>query len=315
MKQMTSFFGGLETWRNLRVIGDFGGQLVIHNIEGPYKIKYARQGTTKEITVQPVTLQELQSRAAEIRKRSPVNTSQAPYNFQRIENNTGYLNFRSMQNQPVFEKFLDSVFSDIKSKPIAGLIIDLRQNGGGSSQLGEILIGYISEKPFKMGGGSSWKVSDEYKSFINEQAKTNPVYAGGSFKQYLSQKTGDTWRSIESNTHKAGRNNLRYNGKVCFLTGPNTFSSANMLANAIKDFQLATIIGEATGEPCNDFGELYWNKLPNTGLVFYTCSKQFIRANGDAKDPNPVLPDIEVKQGSNSLKDDVMEVAKKWVLK
>ena len=121
------------------------------------------------------------------------------------------------------------------------------------------------------------------------------------------------FEEIESRTHTAGKNNLRYNGKVCVLTGPNTFSSANMLANAIKDYQLATIIGEATGESCNDYGELYWNQLPNTGLTFYTCSKQFIRANGDAADPNPVFPDIEVKQSPNSLKDEVLEFAKGWV--
>lgn len=231
MKQLTSLFGGLENWKNLRVVSDFGGQLVIHNITGPYKLKYINQGITKELTIQPGTLQELQTRATEIRKKNPgsISTSQAAYSFQRIEN-IGYLNFRSMRDQTVFEKFLDSVFLDIQNKPIAGLIIDLRQNGGGNSQLGEKLIGYISDKPFKMGGGSMWKVSDEYKSFIKEQAKTNPVYAGGFFNLYLIKNSGETWNGIVSNTYRPGKNNLRYSGKVCMLTGPNTFSSANMLA-------------------------------------------------------------------------------------
>jgi len=49
-----------------------------------------------------------------------------------------------------------------------------------------------------------------------------------------------------------------------------------MLSNAIKDYKLAILIGEATGKAPNDYGELYINKLPNTGLSFYTCSKQFI---------------------------------------
>ena len=108
---------------------------------------------------------------------------------------------------------------------------------------------------------------------------------------------------------------MRYSGKTCVLTGPNSFSSANMLSNAIKDYGLATLIGEATGEAPNDYGELYWNQLPHTGLTFYTCSKQFIRANGDAADPNPVLPDIEIKQNPNNLKDEVLEFAKEWVRK
>jgi C-terminal processing protease CtpA/Prc len=241
--------------------------------------------------------------------------STAPYTFQRTEENTGYLNFRSMRDLPVFEKFLDSVFTDIKNKPVDGLIIDLRQNGGGSSVLGERLISYISDKPYRMSGGSRWKVSDEYKAYIREQEKTNQVYASGSFQQYLNRTPGEIISSGEVRTHTPGRNKLRYHGKVAVLTGPNTFSSANMLSNAIKDYQLATIIGEATGEPCNDYGELYWNKLPHTGLIFYTCSKHFIRANGDMHDPNPVLPDIEVKQSPGSLEDEVLKFAKDWVRK
>jgi C-terminal processing protease CtpA/Prc len=260
-----------------------------------------------------VSLLELQARAASVRKRNSITITQSPYTFQRTAENIGWLNFRSMTDLPVFSAFLDSVFTDIKDKPVEGLIIDLRQNGGGNSVLGEKLIGYISGKPFRMGGGSRWKVSDEYKTFIQEQAKTNAVYAGGSFKQYLNKTTGDIISETEIRTHGGGKNKLRFSGKLCVLTGPNTFSSANMLANAIKDYGLATLIGEATGEAPNDYGELYWNQLPHTGLTFYTCSKEFIRANGDATDPNPVLPDIEIKQNPNNLKDEVLEFAKEWV--
>jgi C-terminal processing protease CtpA/Prc len=141
------------------------------------------------------------------------------------------------------------------------------------------------------------------------------AYTSAMFKNYLLKNAGEVIEQTERRTTKPGKNELRYTGKLCVLTGPNTFSSANMLANAIKDYKLATIIGEATGESPNDYGELYWNQLPNTGLKYFTCTKQYIRANGDADDPSPVLPDIEVKQNSKSLKDDVLEFAKEWVKK
>jgi C-terminal processing protease CtpA/Prc len=316
MQYLTSFYGGLPSWRTTQTLRDFGGQLLLHQVVPPYRIRYKSGGENKEVVIQAVTLGELQARAVEVRKRISVSTiSTAPYSFERTAENIGYINFRSMQDLPVFEKFLDSIFTNIKNKPVKGLIIDLRQNGGGSSVLGEKLISYISSKPYRMGGGSRWKVSDEYKTFIQERAKTNPVYASGSFQHYLERKTGDIISGTAGKPQSPGKNGLRYKGKVAVLTGPNTFSSANMLSNAIKDYGLATIIGEATGEPCNDYGELYWTKLPRTGLLFYTCSKQFIRANGDANDPNPVLPDIEVKQDPNSLKDDVLKYAKEWLMK
>ena len=316
VKFLTSFYGGLPSWRTTQALRDFGGQLLLHQVLPPYRIRYTSGGENKEVVIQAVTMSELQARAAEIRKRTAVTTtSTAPYSFERTAENMGYINFRSMRDLPVFEKFLDSVFTEIKNKPIEGLIIDLRQNGGGNSVLGEKLISYISNKPYRMGGGSRWKVSDEYKAFVREQSKTNQVYASGSFQQYLDRKTGDIIGGTAGKPQSPGKNELRFEGKVAVLTGPNTFSSANMLSNAIKDYKLATIIGEATGEPCNDYGELYWNKLPRTGLLFYTCSKQFIRANGDAGDPNPVLPDIEVKQDPNSLQDDVLNYAKEWMKK
>ena len=315
MQYLTSFYGGLPSWRTTQTLRDFGGQLLLHQVVPPFRIRYKSGGENKEVVIQAVTLGELQARAAEIRKRTAVSTITAPYSFERTEENIGYLHFRSMRDLPVFEKFLDSVFTEIKTNPIEGLIIDLRQNGGGNSVLGERLISYISDKPYRMGGGSRWKVSDEYKEFVRVQAKTNQVYASGSFQQYLNRKTGDIISGTAGKPKSPGKNVLRFEGKVAVLTGPNTFSSANMLSNAIKDYGLATIIGEATGEPCNDYGELYWTKLPRTGLLFYTCSKQFIRANGDASDPNPVLPDIEVKQDPNSLKDDVLNYAKEWLMK
>jgi len=314
MNYFKSFFGGLDNWKTIQVLRDFAGMLTLHKINSPYKIEYLHDGKKKEAIINGIKLSALFAKAAEVRKRNTSQPVQTNYSFNRIAN-TGYLNFRSMKDLAVFEKFLDSVFADIKNNPVDGLIIDLRQNSGGSSILGQSLLNYINSKPYRMGGGSMWKASDEYKTFIREQAKSNPVYASASFKNYLSKESGEVITQIDAKTFKPGKNDLRYTGKICVLIGPNTFSSANMLANAIQDYKLATLIGEATGEPPNDYGELYWNKLPNTGLSFYTCTKQFIRANGDADDPYPVLPDIEVKQNSKSLKDDVLEFAKEWLKK
>ncbi|HMU46826.1 MAG TPA: S41 family peptidase [Chitinophagaceae bacterium] len=315
MNYFTSFYGGLTNWRNLQVIRDFAGNLLLHGINAPYRIEYIHNGEKKEITIKGTTFPQLRERAAAVRKQSGAAEVKANYSFERMENNTGYMNFRSMNDYEKFSKFLDSVFTDIKRNPVNGLIIDLRQNGGGSSQLGEKLLAYITDKAFLMSAGSVWKVSDEYKAFIKEQALTNKVYASGSFQNYLNFETGKMISFNSNKAYKPGNNGLRYSGKVCVLIGPNTFSSANMLANAIKDFKLAALIGEATGEPGNDYGELYWNKLPNTQLGFSTCTKQFIRANGDKNDPNPILPDIEVKQDRHSTKDNVLEFAKEWVLK
>lgn len=315
MNLFTSCYGGISSWRNLQVTRDFPTNIQLHNIRSPFTVEYLHDGNRKTIIINGINFQEMINRLSIIRKKNAVMANPPDYSFTRLDDNIGYMNFRSMNRLEVFEKFLDSVFSAVKQQPISGLIIDLRQNSGGNSILGEKLLSFITDKPFRMGGGSTWKVSDEYKSFIKVQAVKNSVYATGSFQNYLKYETGKLITSNSDRPSKPGKNELRYRGKVCVLIGPNTFSSANMLSNAIQDYKLATLIGEATGEPPNDYGELYWIDLPNTKLTFYTCSKQFIRANCDNRDPNPVLPEIEVKQDPKSIKDDVLEYAKRWVKK
>jgi hypothetical protein len=52
--------------------------------------------------------------------------------------------------------------------------------------------------------------------------------------------------------------------------------------------------------------------LPHSGVHVVTSAKMFVRANGDAADPNPVLPDILIKQ-KRTGDDTVLEYAKNWV--
>ena len=88
-----------------------------------------------------------------------------------------------------------------------------------------------------------------------------------------------------------------------------------MLANAIKDYQLATLIGEPTGEVPNDFGEVITLQLPHTGISFFTSTKQFIRANGKADDRNPIMPDFFIRDNPSTTLDEGLEFAKDWIRK
>ena len=48
----------------------------------------------------------------------------------------------------VWSGFADSMFTDLREKNISNLIIDIRDNGGGHSRVGDILLRYISPEPF-----------------------------------------------------------------------------------------------------------------------------------------------------------------------
>ena len=55
---------------------------------------------------------------------------------------------------------------------------------------------------------------------------------------------------------------VRFTGPVYLLISAQTFSSAMSCAAAAKDYGLATIVGEETGESVNSTGEVFTEKRP-----------------------------------------------------
>lgn len=306
---LTTYTGGIRLWR----ANDFCRNLVVYmylyNIRAPYHITYIRNDKTDSVILKPVSLTDYITRLKAKAAKLPAAPKPKDYSFNYLDNGKALLTINSLTAAPaVFKPFLDSVFTTLKQKPSNTLIIDLRKNGGGNSALGYTLLGYITDKPFRMAGGVKWKISQEYKDQIKKNADSSTIK---NMSYYLDGKNGSLLESGGNVPEKPEVNELRYKGRVLVLIGSATFSSANMLANAIQDYKLATLIGEPSGEPANDYGELIQITLPNTRFIFTTSTKQFVRANGNAKDQNPVLPDHVIKDNPLTAVDEVLEYAEK----
>ena len=311
LNQFSTYVGGLPSYEKLVVSYLLGDFLAIHQFSDPFTITYKSDGQEKTITLKGQPKSKLNERAMAYRKAN----SLSAYTYKTLEDDIGYLNFRSMSNPSRFSVFIDSVFSEIKKSPVKGLIVDLRQNGGGNSELGDKLLEYITDKKYRLSAGSQWKISQPYKDYYNKLPRDQQFMKDKPMeKRYLKGKN-QSFIKLTSDEKKPADQPLRFSGTVCFLIAPNTFSSANMLANAIKDYQLATLIGEPTGEVPNDFGEVITLQLPHTGISFFTSTKQFIRANGKADDRNPIMPDFFIKDNPSTTLDEGLEFAKDWIRK
>jgi len=188
--------------------------------------------------------------------------------------------------------------------------VDLRENGGGDSVLGESLLSYITNRPYKMEDRKEWKASRAYRDYIKGNSRYHPD------EKFLAAKDGEIV-VLKDDMIQHADNPLRFDGPVCFLIGHSTFSSATMVANAVGDFKLATLIGEETGDPPTAFGELYIFTLPHSQFTVNVSTAHFVRANGDATNQQPVLPDIKVVPTEDDWaqqSDAVLEYAKNWVL-
>ncbi len=209
------------------------------------------------------------------------------YDFDILNNKLGYLDFRSMNgNLNEVDKYFDSCITLLKTKNINTLAIDLRKNTGGDSKFGDLLISYFYTGNYALMGGRKWKISQRYKDHIGSKGNPN----------YLEKENGTILESGDCKPHKPKFiNDNVYGGKVYLITGPLTFSSANMIADGVKHYKICEIIGEPTGENTNDFGEVITFTLPNSKLVIQTTTSYDIGADCNSNIQQPVMPDILLK--------------------
>ena len=198
-----------------------------------------------------------------------------------------------------WDKFLDQAITAIKQRNAAGLIVDIRGNGGGNSELGDALLARINDRPYRMASRVVWRKSAESDQLF--RMGTKPMWRPLMFAlplflpHYSALKYGE---DLTYETSVAGRPRVQpsFDGPTALLIGEHTFSSAMLLADAARTYDLMLTIGQPTGGVPNALGEIGPFELPNSRIVVSYSQKMFIRASGDESDLGPVRPHIEVTQ-------------------
>ncbi len=289
--------------------------LWMHDITPPYIVNaVTRSGKVHSAVLQGATI-ERKKYIDSLIDRTIKNRD--PYTFHITDDSIAVIDFRSMIDLQSFEQFLKKSFTEIKSKRAKGLIIDIRDNGGGNAQLGDALISYISQKPYTLFHRKEWKMSYRYKQHLRERyipwyLRWFPVtWVNSDAKRFFGAEDGEII-VLNGDTIQPGHNPLRYSGPTALLIGVKTFSSAVILADAVKEFGLATVIGEESGGHPSSFGEVFGGELTETQLRYFCSSAQFVRVNGVTDDHNGVVPDILVTTTIGS-EDSTIRVAKEII--
>ncbi|MBV8255139.1 MAG: hypothetical protein JO154_21230 [Chitinophaga sp.] len=183
-----------------------------------------------------------------------------------------------------WSRSIDSIFTLIQRKQCKTLFVDVSDNRGGNSELGDMIISYFNDKPYSDYSGK-WKKSQEYLRVMKQLHIEDPAYE--------KLQEGEIMAIPSTIIQPVSRTN-RFTGKTYVVIGKNTFSSAMMFAVISKDNKLATLIGETPikGHP-NGFGELIGFRTPHTNLSFIFSVKEWIRPSGDTS-INVLIPDIQV---------------------
>lgn len=227
-------------------------------------------------------------------------TASEPLRYALTDDRLGILTLDSMpQDGVAFRRRLEAIFEQIASDAPRALVVDLRRNGGGNSGRGEELLDYLTDRPYRSFAEKRWKVS----AACQRWHRANGTVPSASIRRYLAAQPGEEIR-IANPLRNPRVSRLTFRGPVAVLIGPETFSSGVILANAVGDFGLATLVGRPTAEPATGHGEICETLLPHSGITLTAPSALLVRANGDASDRNPVQPDILVHHGAGAAAED-----------
>lgn len=229
------------------------------------------------------------------------------YRLEWLGGGVAYMAIDDMVDVAGFGPFAQEAFSEIEQKKAKGLVVDLRRDGGGSTNVAEMLLERITDKPHRIVAEKYWRVSVRQRGQLAGTPWVTP--------DYLAAPAGTTLHYRDS-PYSPRVVTPVFRGPVCVLIGPQTGSSAMMLANAIEDYHLATLIGEPTSSPPNYFSQYLNFQLPHTLLEADVSTARFVRANGDTTNTNPVMPDIVVHQSIEEWRrdeDPVLRRALTWI--
>ena len=164
-----------------------------------------------------------------------------------------------------FPKWVEETFKTLREKGTTTLIIDLRGNGGGEDEYGAMLVGYLTDKPFRYFDHISMKtLSPSFKEHLSWSAKEEARIREGT----IADPAGGYLLTPKMHTCLALQQPGKYPflGKVFVLTEGGTFSTAADFCAVTHHLKRATFVGEETGGGYygNNSGMMPTLTLPNS---------------------------------------------------
>ncbi len=220
----------------------------------------------------------------EARKRCPVYKKQqtAPYSFTIDEaRNVAIMDFRSCEDEDRMEVFADSLFRTLRERNISNFIIDVRNNGGGGNGVGDIILKYVSSKPFTQVDRGLMKITPTTINLAGMTAmKTGIYYDEADSSWYTKPLTAEQGH---------------YDGHVYVLSSNKTFSAAASFVWTFKESGAGIVVGEETGGMNVSYGEFVPYHMPVSKTPCSISYKRFWQMNADENDIHGALPDVAVK--------------------
>lgn len=200
-----------------------------------------------------------------------------------------------------FKSFIDSAFTQIRTKKSPTLIIDLRYNSGGDDIFSDYMVSYIADKPFQWNSSFELKSSAILKKHVRENSDLTTEYA----KSILGHKDGERFL-FQFESYLPQPKNKRFTGNVYVLINRQSHSQSAVTAAQIQDYGFGKMVGEETGDSPSLYASQLTYTLPITGIPVKTAKGKITRVNG-SEAVQGVQPDIFIRDHLRDDKDEILD--------
>jgi C-terminal processing protease CtpA/Prc len=200
-----------------------------------------------------------------------------------------------------FTHFLDSCFTIIHNNKTRDLIIDLRDNPGGSATFSNPMVAFFATEPFTVGAKFLIRTSEISKNFWKEMNDTSQLFVDIK-KEIISRENGSRFElSAAKYKYQPRNDSLKYKGNVYVLINRFSFSQAIEVPGMIKKYGFGKLIGEQTSPLMSANARQF--KLPNTQMSVYYSEAYY----GDSSFVNGVIPDYLISDDLLTEKDEILD--------
>lgn len=238
-------------------------------------------------------------KAKNIRKAKKRYRAEVAGSHFKIRDGIGILKLVDFKNIKNNKKLINGSFKKMVKKGIPQLIIDVRDNDGGSTETAAEILKYLSDKKENLVPLVKCKVSREFKKMMKKRI---PSLLRWLPLQNLDKSGRKIWKAEEGSLVdikediyiKPVKESRRFKGKVYVLVNHGSLSQATIFPYYIRQWGLGSILGSETGSREDGaFGEVCHVRLPNSGIHCFI--------------PTMVIKaDIEKPYSSHGLKPDVV---------
>jgi len=194
----------------------------------------------------------------------------ATFETKRLAHNIIYLSLDEFEDDEGVKEF-EKILPDIMRSD--GLILDLRQNGGGNTKFGYDILSYLTDQPMPL-EYSTYRIDDGYMQHIAGDE-------GFFYKRPVNLEKAEHYSRKE-----------HFSGKVAVLIGPKTFSAAEDFLVSFDTLKRGIMVGAASG---GSTGQPIFISLPGGGTA-RICVKDDRYPDGRKFVGVGIKPQVEVSE-------------------